>query len=88
MKNEIIPVSYTHLTQVKLLEKNESWYKIQYGSYKGWAKAECLTYINPESENSADSDVTYSKAELLSKLNFDMPLNEPSGCLLYTSRCV
>lgn len=69
-------------TQVKLLEKNESWYKIQYSSYKGWAKAECLTYINPESENSADSDVTYSKAELLSKLNFDMPLNEPSGLSL------
>lgn len=33
--------------EMKLLEINNDWYRILSGSYTGWVKKECTTYINP-----------------------------------------
>lgn len=76
-------ISLNKNTQVKLLQQKDEWYQIQYQSYIGWAKAECLTYLNPNSEK-IDNSITsqYTKQQLLNKLNFNMKLNEPSGLSL------
>lgn len=76
-------ISLNKGTEVKLLQIKDKWYKIQYQSYNGWAKAECLTYLNPNSENKGtNSSNQYNKQQLSTKLNFNMNLNQPSGLSL------
>lgn len=65
---------------VKITAKNDEWYEINYKTYTGWAKSNCLTYINPKVEYTEDA--TYSKSQLLAKLNKKMNLNKPSGLSL------
>lgn len=72
-------ISLNKNAQVKLLQKNDEWYQIQYQSYVGWAKAECLTYLNPNVEENNEEVSQYTKQQLLNKLSFNMKLNEPSG---------
>lgn len=71
-------------TQVKLLQKKDEWYQIQYQSYIGWSKAECFTYLNPNAnkENNNTTTSKYTKQQLLNKLSFNMNLNSPSGLSL------
>ncbi len=76
-------ISLNRDAQVKLLKKKEEWYQVQYQSYIGWAKAECFTYLDPNS-NKENISITnqYTKQQLLNKLSFNMPLNKPSGLSL------
>ena len=70
--------------ELKVLEITSNWYKIPYKNMSGWIKSECTTYINPKS-NEEQKDVQVAektKQQLLSKLNFNMKLNEPSGLTL------
>lgn len=76
-------ISLNRDAQVKLLQKKEEWYQVQYQSYIGWAKAECFTYLDPNSNQEEMSSTSqYTKQQLLNKLNFNMALNKPSGLSL------
>lgn len=66
-------------SKVKLLEISGDWYYISYNTYKGWAQADCLTYIDPNASKYDEASGTYSKEELMSKLSQNMSLNKPSG---------
>ena len=69
--------------EVKLLSKQKEWYQIQYQSYIGWSKAECLTYLNPNAQQVEEQTQSqYTKQQLLNKLSFNMQLNKPSGLSL------
>lgn len=70
--------------EIKVLEIIPNWYKISYKNMSGWIKSECTTYINPKSdeEQSEGQALEKTKQQLLSKLDFDMKLNEPSGLTL------
>lgn len=65
-----------------------SWYQIESGTARGYVKAECTTYINPnkpnENETITEQENTNSKTanELKSTLSFNMALNKPSGLSL------
>lgn len=74
-------ISLNKNVEVKLLQKSEKWYKIQYQSYIGWAKAECFTYLQPgtKQEETNTNKNQYTKQQLINKLNFNMKLNKPSG---------
>ena len=79
--NKIITINEND--EVTVLEINDAWYKIKYGNYIGWAKADCLTKINPNQESiDTSKDATYTKAQLLNTLSFNMALNKPSGLSL------
>jgi len=76
-------ISLNRDTQVKLLQKQDDWYQVQYQSYIGWAKAECFTYLDPNSSKEETSGTSqYTKQQLLNRLNFNMALNKPSGLSL------
>ena len=76
-------ISLNRDTQVKLLQKKENWYQVQYQSYTGWAKAECFTYLDPNSSKEETSGTSqYTRQQLLNRLNFSMALNKPSGLSL------
>jgi len=73
-------------TKVELIEKKKEWYKIQYQSYAGWAKAECFTSINPNELKQDEIEIVqgskYTKQQLTRSLSFNMKLNKPSGLSL------
>ena len=69
-------------TKVKLLEIQNGWYYITYDTYKGWAQADCLTYINPNANTYEEANGTYTKSQLLSRLSKNMSLNKASGLSL------
>ena len=69
--------------EITVIETGTAWYKVRYGNYIGWAKADCLTKINPKQESiDTSNDAVYTKAQLLNTLSFDMALNKPSGLSL------
>lgn len=70
--------------EIKILEIIQNWYKVSYKNISGWIKAECTTYINLKAdEEQKEGQVSEkTKQQLLSKLNFNMKLNEPSGLTL------
>ncbi len=76
--------------ELKLKEIKASWYRIESGNIRGYVKAECTTYINPnapeEEETINDSTTTSTNTksanELKSALSFNMALNKPSGLSL------
>lgn len=80
--------------ELQLLEINDQWYKIKSGTARGYVKAECTTYLNPnqkyeESNKPNESNNTSSKnsstsgnAQSITPLSFDMALNKPSGLSL------
>ncbi len=71
-------------------EIKDTWYRIESGSTRGYVKAECTTYLNPnkqnEEETKAQQDTagenSKSASELRSTLSFNMALNKPSGLSL------
>jgi len=65
-------------TKVKLIEKNNSWYKVSYQNYIGWVNSECLTNMKPNSEQNQDNTNTSG----INKLSFNMALNKKSGLSL------
>ena len=72
-------------TEFKVLAIQENWYNVKTNGATGWVKTESTSYINPNEpidENKSTSKSTKSKTQLLSKLSFEMKLNEPSGLSL------
>ncbi len=73
-------------SQLKVLQIQNEWYKIICGSVEGYIKAESTTPINKQAEinqKTTNKDgKEKSKSELISKLSFNMPLNQPSGLSL------
>ena len=77
-----------------LKEISGAWYKIESGSARGYVKAECTTYLNPNQKaeeekitigqgtTNIDTTSTKSASELKSSLSFNMVLNKPSGLSL------
>ena len=72
--------------ELKLEEIQASWYRIESGTARGYVKAECTTYINPnepEKEEITDSSTNTKSASVLKgTLSFNMALNKPSGLSL------
>ena len=65
----------------------DDWYNIASNGTYGWVKKESTSYIDPnakqeDSTSKSGSSKEKSKAELISKLSFDMKLNTPSGLSL------
>lgn len=69
-------------SKLKIIKKSNSWYYVQYDSYYGWVEQDCVTYINKNTNNYNNNNTKHSKAELLSKLNKNMNLMQPSGLTL------
>ena len=63
-------------------KKKGNWYYVKYNSYYGWVESDCVTYIVPNNITYNNNNVESSKKELLSRLNKNMRLNEPSGLTL------
>ena len=73
--------------ELELKEIKDSWYKIESGTVRGYVKAECTTYINPNAQNEEEytnegSSNEKSASTLKSTLSFNMALNKPSGLSL------
>ena len=73
--------------ELELKEIKDSWYRIECGTVRGYVKAECTTYINPnatEEEGTINDNSTNIKSasDFKSTLSFNMALNEPSGLSL------
>ena len=73
--------------ELKLQEVSGEWYKISSSGAVGYVKAECTTYMSPNSSyeeagQAVSNENSQSKAQLQSKLSFNMPLNKPSGLTL------
>lgn len=68
--------------ELKVLEIQNSWYKISGSSTIGYVKAESTTYLNTNAKQEKSSATAKSKEELLKSLSFDMALNKPSGLTL------
>ena len=73
-------ISINKNTEVKLLQKQKDWYKVQYNTYVGWSKAECFTNLTPKTE--IVEEINSNKNHILNKLSFNMELNKPSGLSL------
>ena len=69
-------------SKLKIIKKSNSLYYVQYVSYYGWVEEDCVTYINKNTNNYNNNNTKHSKAELLSKLNKNMNLMQPSGLTL------
>lgn len=71
-------------SKLKIKKKKGSWYYIKYDTYYGWVESDCVTYITPNSTttNKTSNNKKYSNKQLLSKLNKNMKLNQPSGLTL------
>lgn len=66
-------------TKVKLIEKNDTWYKVSFQNYIGWVNSECLTNIEPYTkykENESNNNNSVSTP------TFNMDLNKKSGLTL------
>ena len=72
------------LKSLVVLDIRDSWYQVTYQTVKGWIKAECTTFIEPNAEENKieEKETTKTKQELISTLNFQMKLNKPSGLTL------
>lgn len=69
--------------ELKLLAIENEWYQISSSSTIGYVKAESTTYLDANKKEEAQNTTTaQSKAQLTSKLSFDMALNRPSGLTL------
>ena len=73
-----------------LKEIQGSWYRIESGTARGYVKAECTTYLNPNQTIQSEEETTtgqgstksQSASTLKSNLGFNMLLNKPSGLSL------
>ena len=81
-KDADVIITVNKNSKLKIIKKSNSWYYVQYGSYYGWVEEDCVTYINKNTNNYNNNNTKHSKAELLSKLNKNMNLMQPSGLTL------
>ena len=77
-------------TEIKVLNVLDSGWCYIYSSYRrGYVLSEGLSNVNPlKKEQEVSSEIELSKAELLSKLDFDMNVGEPSGLSLEQFRSI
>lgn len=69
--------------KVNLKAKQNDWYYVAFENYLGWAKSECLEYVNPNGTGDGDeNNIQYTKDQLTQNLGFSMLLNKPSGLTL------
>lgn len=69
--------------KVTLNAKQGDWYYVSYENYFGWAKTDCLEYVNPNGTGDGDeNNIQYTKEQLSQNLGFSMLLNKPSGLSL------
>ena len=69
--------------QLKILEIQESWYKISCDGVVGYIKSESTTNLNTNKKEEKQTNITQKDgSELNSKLDFNMALNQPSGLSL------
>ena len=71
-------------SQVKLLEIQSEWGKIQYQNYVGWTEINSLKYVNKNETTQKDNNNTTknTKNNKIQILSRDMPLNKPSNLTL------
>ena len=81
-KNSEVIISINQDYKLKVIKKDGSWYYVQYNSYYGWVESDCVTYINPNNITYNNSNIKYSKSQLLAKLSKNMNLMQPSGFTL------
>lgn len=82
-KDAEVIISIDQDSRLKVVEKKDSWYYVQYNSsYYGWVEDDCVTYINPKQTNYNNGRTKYSKQQLLAKLNKNMNVMQPSGLTL------
>lgn len=81
-KGSEIIISIDQDSKLKIIKKSNSWYYVQYRSYYGWVEEDCVTHINPNKITYNNSNVKYSRAQLLSRLSKNMDLSKPSGLTL------
>lgn len=69
--------------QLKILEIQENWYKISCDGVVGYIKSESTTNLNANKKEEKQTNNTQKDgAELNSKLDFNVALNQPSGLSL------
>lgn len=66
--------------EVKVLQVERQWYKIETKRVSGWVKSECITTINPEKQQ--ENEAEEKKTQDIQKIDFNMSLNKPSGLTL------
>ncbi len=81
-KNAEVIISINQDSKLEIVKKSNSWYYVKYGSYYGWVENDCVTYINPNKITYNNNNVQYSKQQLLSKLNENINVMQPSGFTL------
>ena len=69
---------------VEILEIQDNWYYVKKDNYNGFVLKEGISTYNPNVKMEFDSEenITYSKNELLEKINFGMDLSIQSGLSL------
>ena len=68
--------------EVTLTEIQNSWYKIKKDDITGYIKSECVTYMNPNSKYKENESENATNKNNMTKLEFNMVLNKPSGLTL------
>lgn len=64
----------------KVLKIEQDWYFISTVEIKGYVPSNCVTTKNPNQVENVEN--SYSKAQLMANLSFDMDLRKPSGLTL------
>lgn len=69
---------------VEILEIQDNWYYVKKDNYNGFVLKEGISTYNPnvKIELNSEENITYSKNELLEKINFGMDLSIQSGLSL------
>ncbi len=67
--------------ELRVLETQNSWYRVSGSGTTGYVKSENTTYINPNSKYEQEN-VSTNQSQNITKLSFDMALNKPSGLTL------
>lgn len=69
-------------SKLEIEKKKGNWYYVKYNNYYGWVEADCVTYILPNNFTYNNSNIEYTKKELLATVSKNMQLNKPSGLTL------
>lgn len=82
-KGSDVVIKINQDSKLEIKKKSGNWYYVEYdNAYYGWVESDCVTYIVPNNFTFKDSNVEYSKKELLATLSKNMNLNKPSGLTL------
>lgn len=68
-------------SEMVVLEKKGNWYRVAYTNYSGWAAKECLTTIEPNS-NQTEEETKEEPSGVSKNITKNIRLNKPSGLTL------